>query len=59
MYDPATDAWTPVPEMRTARHGLGGVSKGRRVFSLEGDPRPGFALSSAVEFLDVSKRLAP
>ena len=24
---PATDAWTPLPEMETPRHGLGGVSK--------------------------------
>jgi non-specific serine/threonine protein kinase len=59
LYDPATDAWTPLPEMRTPRHGLGGVSKGRRLFSLEGGPRPGLAFSSAVEILDVPKRLAP
>jgi hypothetical protein len=41
--------------MLTPRHGLGGASKGRRVFSLEGGPQPGFAFSNVVEFLDLPR----
>jgi hypothetical protein len=39
--------------MRTPRHGLGGASRGHRVFALEGGPEPGFAFSRAAECLDV------
>jgi hypothetical protein len=39
--------------MRTPRHGLGGASLGRRVYSLEGGPQPGFAFSRALEALDL------
>ena len=52
-YDPATDAWGALPAMRTPRHGLGGASKGGRVYAFEGGPQPGFAFSSALEYLDV------
>ncbi|HSJ17328.1 MAG TPA: kelch repeat-containing protein [Solirubrobacterales bacterium] len=57
LYDPATDRWTELPVMRTPRHGVGGVSRKRRLFALEGGPRPGFAFSDAVEYLDVPKAL--
>jgi hypothetical protein len=39
--------------MLTPRHGLGGATKGRRIFALEGGPQPGLAFSSAVESLDL------
>ena len=35
------------------RHGLGGASRGKRVFALEGGPEPGFAFSREAEYLDV------
>ena len=41
LFDPAADDWSPLPEMVTPRHGLGGVAKGDRVFALEGGPQPG------------------
>jgi hypothetical protein len=41
--------------MLTPRHGLGVVSRGRRVFAIEGGPMPGLAFSSALEFLDVGR----
>ena len=45
IYDPAANAWASLPDMRTPRHGLGGASKGGRVYALEGGPQPGFAFS--------------
>jgi hypothetical protein len=39
--------------MRTARHGLGAASKGRRIYALEGGPQPGGTFSGTLEFLDV------
>jgi hypothetical protein len=53
MYDPARRRWLALPGMRTPRHGLGGVALGRRVYSLEGGPSPGFAFSRTIEYLDV------
>lgn len=50
-YDPATDAWTDLPEMITPRHGLGGASFNRRVFALEGGPVGGLHFSTANEYL--------
>jgi N-acetylneuraminic acid mutarotase len=56
LFDPRTGRWRSLPDMRTPRHGLGGVALGRRVFAIEGGPTPGFAFSSALEFLDVPPR---
>jgi N-acetylneuraminic acid mutarotase len=53
LFDPRTRAWTRLPDMRTPRHGLGGAALGNRVFAVEGGPFPGYAFSSAMEFLDV------
>jgi hypothetical protein len=39
--------------MRTPRHGLGVVSRGRTVYAVEGGPQPGFAFSDAIEALKV------
>lgn len=36
IYDPATDAWTQGPEMRTPRHGLAAASSGGRIYALGG-----------------------
>jgi hypothetical protein len=52
-YDPATRRWSRLPGMATPRHGLGVVSRGRRVFTIEGGPTPGFDFSNAIEYLDV------
>jgi N-acetylneuraminic acid mutarotase len=52
-YDARARAWRALPGMLTPRHGLGGATLGRRVFALEGGPRPGFAFSRRVEALDV------
>jgi hypothetical protein len=42
--------------MRTPRHGLGVISRGSRVYAIEGGPTPGFDFSNKVEALDVRKR---
>jgi hypothetical protein len=56
LFNPRTRRWRSLPNMRTPRHGLGGVALGNRVFALEGGPQPGLAFSSAIEFLDVPPR---
>jgi hypothetical protein len=57
LFDPGERRWHRLPGMRTPRHGLGAAARGRRVYALEGGPSPGFAFSSAIEFLDVPRRL--
>jgi hypothetical protein len=57
LFDPQERRWHRLPGMLTPRHGLGGAALGRRVYSLEGGPQPGFAFSNAIEFLDVPRRL--
>jgi N-acetylneuraminic acid mutarotase len=56
QYSRGRDLWTPLPEMRTPRHGLGGASRGSRVFALEGGAQPGGHYSNVLEYLDVPKR---
>jgi N-acetylneuraminic acid mutarotase len=56
MFDPRRRRWSALPDLRTPRHGLGGVAMGRRVYAIEGGPDPGFAFSRAIEFLDVPRR---
>lgn len=55
LFDPRTGRWRRLPDMRTPRHGLGGVALGNRVFAVEGGPQPGLAYSAAIEFIDVSR----
>ncbi len=56
LFDPRTNRWRRLPDMRTPRHGLGGTALGNRVFAVEGGPRPGLAFSDAIEFIDVPRR---
>jgi hypothetical protein len=56
MFDPRDRGWRRLPDMRTPRHGLGGVALGNRVFAIEGGPTPGFAFTRKIEFLDVPPR---
>jgi non-specific serine/threonine protein kinase len=56
LFDPRTRRWSSLPDMRTPRHGLGGAALGRRVFAIDGGPRPGFAFSRTIEYLDVPPR---
>lgn len=53
LFDPARLSWRRLPALRTPRHGLGGAARGRRLFALEGGPRPGLFFSRALEVLDV------
>ena len=53
LFDPRTRRWRALPDMRTPRHGLGGVALGNRVFAIEGGPHAGLRFSNAIEFLDV------
>ncbi len=57
LYDPTADRWKALPAMLTPRHGLGGASRGRRVFAMEGGPRPGGHYSNVLEYLDIPDRL--
>jgi hypothetical protein len=54
LYDPSTRRWRALPDMPTPRHGLGVVARGRRVFTVEGGDRPGFAFTDAIEALRIS-----
>lgn len=56
LFDPRTRRWRALPDMRSPRHGLGGVALGRRVYAIEGGPSPGLFFSRAIEFLDVPPR---
>jgi N-acetylneuraminic acid mutarotase len=53
LFDPRRRRWERLPDMRTPRHGLGGVALGNRVYAIEGGVDPGFSFSSAIEALDV------
>jgi N-acetylneuraminic acid mutarotase len=56
LFDPRTRRWSRLPDMRTARHGLGGAALGNRVFALKGGVVPGLSVSPTIEFLDVPAR---
>ncbi len=56
LFDPRTGRWRSLPDMRTPRHGLGGVALGRRAFAVEGGTNPGLSFSRAIEYLDVPPR---
>ena len=53
LFTPRTRRWRGLPDMRTPRHGLGGVARGQRVYAIQGGVTPGFSFSSAIEALDV------
>jgi Kelch motif len=53
LFDPRRRRWSRLPNLRTPRHGLGGVARGNRVYAIQGGVRPGFSFSSAIEALDV------
>jgi hypothetical protein len=56
LFDPRRRRWSSLPDLRTPRHGLGGVARGRRIYAIEGGPIPGFNFSNAIEYLDVPRR---
>jgi hypothetical protein len=58
-FDPQSRRWRKLPGMLTPRHGLGVVSRGSRVFALDGGPHPGGSYSSTAEVLRVPARLLP
>jgi hypothetical protein len=51
LFDPRRRRWRALPGMPTPRHGLGAVSRGSRVYVLEGGDRPGFHFTDALEVL--------
>ncbi len=50
-YDVVTRHWTRLPDLPTARHGLGVVALAGRVYVVAGGPTPGLSVSGANEFL--------
>ena len=48
-YDPRTDTWEAMPPLPTARHGLGAVDLGDRIYVLAGGPVPGGSQSASNE----------
>jgi N-acetylneuraminic acid mutarotase len=48
-YDPESNGWSRFVRMPTARHGLGAVVVGRRIYVIAGGPTPGGSASSAVD----------
>jgi hypothetical protein len=48
-YDPQIDGWSVHTPMPTARHGLGAVAVGGRVYVVSGGPTPGGSASSRNE----------
>jgi Galactose oxidase, central domain len=49
--DLATTRWRRLPDLPTARHGLGVVHALGRVYVVAGGPTPGLSVSPANEFL--------
>ncbi|MCH7621494.1 MAG: galactose oxidase, partial [Chloroflexi bacterium] len=50
-YRPGTDSWETMPPLPTARHGLGAVALGQRIYALAGGPTPGGSSSAINEVL--------
>ena len=50
-YDARTKRWSRLPDLPTARHGLGVVGLGGRVYVVGGGPTPGLSVSGANEYL--------
>ena len=49
--NPATGHWSRLPDLPTARHGLGLVADGPLVYAIEGGPQPGLTTSTVVQRL--------
>ena len=49
VYDPAVDRWETAPPMPTARHGIGVVGLGNRIYVLAGGTTPGGSASALNE----------
>jgi hypothetical protein len=52
-YDPTVDAWRLLPDLGVARHGLGGVAIGQRVYAIEGGDITSASATDVVEALDL------
>jgi N-acetylneuraminic acid mutarotase len=52
-YDIVTRRWSRLPDLPTARHGLGVVALAGRVYAVAGGPTPGLSVSGANEFLQL------
>ena len=52
-YDAFARRWSRLPDLPTARHGLGVVALGGRVYAVGGGPTPGLSVSGANEFLQL------
>jgi N-acetylneuraminic acid mutarotase len=50
-FDIKSRHWRRLPNLPTARHGLGVVAAGRKVYVIGGGTSPGLSVSSANEFL--------
>lgn len=55
-YDTRLNRWEPLPDMPTARHGLGGGAVGDRAYALEGGPVTFLAVSRTSEALELHCR---
>ena len=55
-YDTRTARWRRLPDLPTARHGLGVVGLKGRVYVVAGGPTPGLSVSGANEFLQLTQR---
>jgi len=55
IYSPRRDRWRSLPDMPTARHGLGVAVSGRRVYAIEGGTVTLLGISNAVESLRVGR----
>jgi hypothetical protein len=51
-YDPKSNSWSSYARMPTARHGLGAVALGRRLYVISGGPRPGASASAVNEIFE-------
>ena len=52
VYDPQTDAWDKGPDMKSPRHGLGGLTLDNRIYAIGGAlERGGSQTSALVEVL--------
>jgi N-acetylneuraminic acid mutarotase len=52
-YDAFAKRWSRLPDLPTARHGLGVVALAGRVYAIGGGPTPGLSVSGANEFLQL------
>lgn len=53
IYEPRSDRWERLPDMRTPRHGFGGAAVGDEIFALEGGPVTFLSVTNVAEALKV------